>query len=92
MDEFDAAEVLKLYWLGQSDTISSQQIFLAMCPFCGKGDRIHLLDHKDTNLLASDDNYRAAWEKLSSSERLPGICQFCQNVVIIREGHAEMPG
>ncbi|MCX5872635.1 MAG: hypothetical protein NTY51_05275 [Deltaproteobacteria bacterium] len=92
MDEFDAAEVLRLYWLGQSDTISSQKIILAMCPFCGKGDRIHLLNHEDTNFLASNDNYWAAWEKLSSLERLPGICRFCLNVVIIRGGQAEMPG
>lgn len=92
MDEFDATEVLRLYWLDRSDTISSQQIISATCPFCGKSDRIHVLNQDDKKFLASDNNYWAAWEKLCSSESSPAFCQFCQNVVIIRGGHAEMPG
>ncbi len=92
MDEFDAAEVLRLYWLGHSDTITSQQIILATCPFCGKGDRIRLLDQENPTFPVSEDDYSAAWEKLSSSGRLPGICQFCQNLVILRGKQAEMPG
>jgi len=92
MDEVDAAEILRSRWFECKDSIPSARIVFAMCPFCGKGDRIRLLpDAQEMGGLA-DENYSAAWKRLAGSTRSPGICGFCLNVVLVSETGVLMPG
>jgi hypothetical protein len=93
MDETDAADILRTYWLSRAESATSQEIIPATCPFCGKGDRIRLLpnENQDASVVEETD-YRAAWKILTSKNRLPAICGFCMNVVLTGEGQAEMPG
>jgi hypothetical protein len=92
MDAFDAAEILKSRWLDNWDTLPSQRIVLATCPFCGKGDRIRLLPDASEIEADPEGEYEAAWKMLAGTQRSPGICGFCLNVLVIAEGRAEMPG
>jgi len=93
MDELDAVEILRRYWLDGAGTITSKEMVLASCPFCGKGDRIRLLPRQSqTGSPFPRDNYQIAWEMLAATERLPAICGFCLNVVTVGGGQAEMPG
>jgi hypothetical protein len=92
MDVFDAAEMLRSYWLERAEALSSHQMMAASCPYCGKGDRIRVLpqpgDEADPSVTAG---LRSAWDLLASGERLPALCGFCQNIVILRGNQAEMP-
>ncbi|AFM23589.1 hypothetical protein [Desulfomonile tiedjei] len=93
MDETDAADILRGFWLNRVESSSSQELILATCPFCGKGDRIRLLSDETQEVsVIQETDYQAAWETLASKDRLPAICGFCLNVVLIRDGQAEMPG
>jgi len=92
MDEFDAAEIVKRYWLENVESIPSQQIVMVTCPFCGKADRIRILPLDGTLVESQDDAYRASMNLLIKSERTVAICGFCMNIVLLREGRGERPG
>ncbi len=92
MDEFDAAEVVKRWWLEHRDSILLRSTVLASCPFCGKGDRISLLPPAQETSDVLDETYSVAWGVLANPNRAPGICGFCLNVVLISETGAAMPG
>ncbi len=93
MDETDAADILRTYWLSRAENSTSQEIIPATCPFCGKGDRIRLLPDVTPKVsVLQETDYQAAWKILTSKNRLPAMCGFCMNVVLTGEGQAEMPG
>lgn len=92
MDEVDAAEILRGRWFEYKDSIPSPRIVFALCPFCGKGDRIRLLPDAQEMGGLSDENYSAAWKRLAGTTRSPGICGFCLNVVLLSDIGVLMPG
>ena len=92
MDVFDAAEILRTYWLDRANAPAPQEIVAASCPFCGKGDRIRLLPRLGGDKrLSATSGVTAAWNMLASEDRLPAICGFCQNIVLITGSRVEMP-
>ena len=93
MDEFDAAETVKRFWVENVESIPSQQIVMARCPFCGKADRIRILPPEESLPAESrNDAYRASMCLLTRSERTVAICGFCMNIVLLKEGLGERPG
>ncbi|MGC8659499.1 MAG: hypothetical protein ACP5U1_10540 [Desulfomonilaceae bacterium] len=90
MDELDAAEILKTFWLEKVDSILSEQIVWATCPFCGKTDRIRILPKPD--FVNADESYRSAWSTLIEGDLVPGICGFCLNVSVVKGNIARIPG
>ena len=92
MDEFDAAEIVKRYWLENVESIPFQQIVMVTCPFCGKADRIRILPLDGPLVASQDDAYRASMNLFITSERTVAICGFCMNIVLLREGRGERPG
>lgn len=88
MEVFEAAEVLKGFWVEAAERVSSAQVVLATCPFCGKGDRIRLLPREGRAAA-----YQEAWETLARPGGRPGLCGFCLNVVLVGSGsRAQAPG
>jgi hypothetical protein len=92
MDIYDAADILRRYWLEKADAPASHEIAAASCPFCGKGDRIRLLPPLLCDACPSSvPDVTAAWNLLASEDRLPALCGFCQNIVLVSGSRAEMP-
>jgi hypothetical protein len=85
MDEFEAAEIIKQFWLENQDSRDSWDILMVTCPYCGKSDRIKPLTGP-ASIIESE-----AWSILSSRDRQPAVCNFCLNVVLISDGTAMMP-
>jgi hypothetical protein len=85
MDIFDATDIVRRFWLDRANGISSQEVVLAKCPFCGKTDRIRLIPLDQPKDEPPDQEYQAAIEMLSSPGGTLGICRFCLNVVQVHK-------
>jgi hypothetical protein len=64
MDEFEAAEILRSRWFEDTDLVHFSRFVFAVCPFCGKGDRVRLLSAPQEIGGFSDEEYLAACEDL----------------------------
>lgn len=92
MDAYEAAAAVRKFWLDNSDRITSHDVLIAKCPFCGKTDRIRLFPKIQFEGQLADRDYEAAMEVLSKGGCVPAICGFCLNVVQMRGHEAEPPG
>ena len=64
------------------------------CPYCGKSDRIMLLETPEElgKTLGADelDSYESIWREIAETTGSIGICKFCQNVLKLgKKGRAE---
>lgn len=65
--------------------------FGVTCPYCGKSDRILVLDGPDEleeEAIHGEDRtaYREAWADLADRGTLLGVCRFCTNILELPEG------
>ena len=89
MDEFDAVEIIKTCWIEKAETLATQDIKLVTCPYCGKSDRIRIIN---SQITAENDRCSEAMALLGKSGGDPAYCAFCTNIIVIKDDKALMPG
>jgi len=91
MPRHASAEILQRLILEYELPRREQGLFGVMCPYCGKSDRIRLLESPeelDGDLRGTDRVvYSEAWHDLTDRVSSLGICRFCTNVLKLSEGN-----
>lgn len=78
-------EMILKYELPQNEMV----VFGVMCPYCGKYDRIRLLDSPEGLEGKVDEdylrNYSKIWQEIERKQKKLAVCRFCFNVVGLEE-------
>ena len=87
----DHIQALKTFVLDKGLPFTDIGLFGLKCPYCGKSDRIRILESPEElqGLLSKEDiaQYRGLWAETISENTDVGVCKFCQNLLRISSGH-----
>ena len=94
MPNHERIEQLRVFAINHGLPKRDMALYDVRCPYCGKSDRIRLLETPEElgKTLGADelDLYEGFWREIAGSTGSPGICKFCQNVLKLGEnGRAE---
>jgi len=85
MEHHTPAEVMKRLVMDHELPRREKTLFGVMCPYCGKSDRIRVLeppqDLEEEIPENSRNVYAAAWADLAGPGEFLGICRFCVNIL-----------
>ncbi len=85
MPHHTSAEVIKRLVMDYELPRREKTLFGVMCPYCGKSDRIRVLEPPgdlEADLPENNRNvYTAAWADLAGPDGSLGICRFCVNIL-----------
>ncbi len=95
METNEAAEQLKTFVLTHGLPKTDMALFGIKCPYCGKSDRIRELEEPDALSEKMDSKnmaiYFSLWHQLASLNGSPGVCKFCQNLLLLNETAGAVP-
>ena len=95
MDRKQALEDLKQFLINHELPKNDLALFDIKCPYCGKTDRIKLLEPPEDLLPVIDyenmETYAALWQQFAKATSVLGVCKFCLNPLelILKEKRAE---
>jgi len=91
----EAAEKLKTFVLTHGLPKTDMALFGIKCPYCGKSDRIRELEEPDALREKMDSEnmatYFSLWDQLASLNGSPGVCKFCQNLLLLEDKANAVP-
>ena len=85
MDKREALSQIRQFVLAHGLPRTDMTYFGIRCPYCGKSDRIRLLETPEElngDLLTADlEHYKVLWGSLVNEDVTLGICKFCLNAL-----------
>ena len=90
-----AVEALKTFVLQHGLPKTDVALFGILCPYCGKSDRIRELEAPDVLGQKMDPanvtTYMNLWHQLTRSKGSLGVCNFCQNLLLLKDKTGAVP-
>ncbi len=94
MNDHEQIEKLRAFAINHGLPKTDMALYDVRCPYCGKSDRIRLLETPEelgeTISTSELDSYEGFWRGIAESTGSLGVCKFCQHIVKLGEnGQAE---
>ena len=95
METNEAAELMKTFVLTHGLPKTDMALYGIKCPYCGKSDRIRELEKPDALTQKMDSKnmavYFSLWDQLARLNGSPGVCKFCQNLLLLQDKAGALP-
>lgn len=89
MSEHEQIEQLRMFTINHGLPKTDMALYDVRCPYCGKSDRIRVLESPDEltgSINATDlETYKSLWNEILDASSSLGVCKFCQHVLKLGE-------